>query len=140
MDVKTVETFHNGFLILLSASMCLGALSAILGRVSQEGLVDGFLCGQRAPAQIWDGPAGYWTYVYYLSKYYELFDTVILCLRKKELTLLHLWHHTSMLFVTWSWLAHPWLEGSLWCTFVNSLIHVGMYTYFMKVHSCIYYS
>jgi fatty acid elongase 3 len=132
MNLKWVEVVHNSFLILLSFSMCSGAVLGMYERIQSEGLSDGLLCGQRTPDKIWDGTAGFWTYIFYLSKYYELIDTVILCLKKKTLITLHVWHHTSMLFVVWSWLYFPWLEGSLWCTFANSLIHTGMYTYYLK--------
>lgn len=52
------------------------------------------------------GPLYYWSYIYYLSKYYELLDTV-LALGKgsvpRHLTL-HTFHHALVLIMAWLWL------------------------------------
>ena len=39
------------------------------------------------------GPLYFWSYVYYLSKYYELLDTVILALKVRPNTQPNLCHH-----------------------------------------------
>lgn len=126
------EIVHNVILIVLSTAMCLGGLHSIFLRIRDDGgLWEGFLCPQRSQITLLDGPAGFWMYIYYLSKYYELVDTLILILKRKEVIFLHKWHHAIMVYVTWSWLNSPLLEGSLWCVFVNSLIHMFMYTYYL---------
>ena len=75
---------------------------------------------------------GFWTYLYYLSKFWELVDTVVLVTRRKPVILLQLWHHGVMPFVTLSWFAAPWLEGAWWCVMVNSIIHAFMYFYYLQ--------
>jgi len=42
-------------------------------------------------------------WVYYFSKYIELSETLLFILRKKfnQISFLHVYHHTSMLFVWW---------------------------------------
>lgn len=39
--------------------------------------------------------------IFYLSKYWELFDTILLVLRGKPLTLLHVFHHIAALLICW---------------------------------------
>ena len=111
-----IEVVHNLVLIVLSIFMGTGAIIGAFERASNEGIGELF-CTTVSPDRIWDGKLGYFTYVFYLSKYYELLDTVILSFRKKKIIPLQVWHHASMLFVTWSWFRFPWLEGSWWCTF-----------------------
>lgn len=57
---------------------------------------------------------------YYFSKGYELLDTVIFILRKKnnQITFLHVYHHTSM-FVLW-WIGMKWVAGGM-CECTTSL-------------------
>ena len=66
------------------------------------------------------------------SKFAELVDTLILILRKKPLTTLHIFHHASVLGFTWlSWMyANPL---ALWYGTLNFLAHATMYTYYFLV-------
>ena len=48
---------------------------------------------------LWDGTLGAVTYVFYLTKYLEYFDTFVLALRKKNIIVLHQWHHSCMTIV-----------------------------------------
>jgi len=112
--------------------MFIGAVYGAYYRAVVEG--EGFMnlvCSHREPEHIWDGPLGAVTYIFYLSKYYEFVDTVVLALRKKTIITLHIFHHCMMPMVCFSWFAGMWLEGSWWCTLVNSLIHTFMYTYYL---------
>jgi len=77
-----------------------------------------------------DGSLGFWIYVFHLSKYYELFDTVLLVLKRKELIFLHVYHHLVMVSITWFWMVDRWLVGAWWCVLVNSLVHTFMYYYY----------
>merc|ERR1712070_230946 len=92
----------------------------------------GLFCTSRGEDTMWDGPIGAWTYLYYLSKFWELADTLVLSFRKKPVIALQLWHHGVMPFVTLSWFASPWLEGAWWCVLVNSVIHSCMYFYYLQ--------
>ncbi|CAB4021176.1 elongation of very long chain fatty acids 4 [Paramuricea clavata] len=69
---------------------------------------------------------------FYLSKYYEMLDTVFFILRKKnnQITFLHVYHHTSILAL-W-WIGIKWVPGgtAFYSSMVNSFIHIVMYTYY----------
>eukprot|EP01132_Coremiostelium_polycephalum_P000618 gene618-767_t len=128
-ELKGFSIVHNINLILLSASMMIGVLQAAFKQSQEEGAFS-LLCEQSDNAV--SGRIGFWIYVFYLSKYYELVDTIILALKKKPLIFLHIFHHMAMVPVTWQWLDAQWLVGSWWCVFVNSFIHVIMYYYYLQ--------
>ncbi|CAH1392972.1 unnamed protein product [Nezara viridula] len=69
---------------------------------------------------------------YYFSKLLEFCDTFFFILRKKEkqLTFLHVYHHSTM-FSLW-WIGIKWVpSGSTFLpAMVNSFIHVLMYSYY----------
>ena len=130
LSLTGIAVVHNAFLIALSAAMAVGAALTLYDRYEAEGS-DGLFCSQRPAANTLDGAAGYWLKVYYVSKFYEFGDTVLLAFKQKPTIPLHLYHHCIMVFLTWSWCAFGWLEGSLWCVLVNSIIHFFMYTYYL---------
>ena len=127
--------FHNAAMITLAVIVLIGTLLGALERSQdpQFGGVAGLFCPPKglSSSQLWTGTLGLFVYVFYLSKYVELIDTFILICQGKELKFLHCYHHCSMLFVTWSWFAFPWLEGAWWCAVVNSIIHSFMYYYYL---------
>lgn len=49
------------------------------------------------------GQLFFWSYMYYLSKYYEFIDTLLLLLRKKATSALHVFHHALVLLMAWLW-------------------------------------
>ncbi|KAG5675219.1 hypothetical protein PVAND_005143 [Polypedilum vanderplanki] len=73
------------------------------------------------------------TYLYYLSKFSEFFDTFFFVLRKKydQVSTLHVIHHGIMPFSVW-WGA-KFLPGghSSFMAFLNTFVHFVMYTYYM---------
>lgn len=72
-------------------------------------------------------------YLYFLSKFIELLDTVFFVLRKKnnQVTFLHIYHHLSMPFK--SWITTKYYAGGsmIMIPMINSFIHVIMYTYYL---------
>jgi len=66
---------------------------------------------------------------FYLSKYYELLDTVFLVLRGRPLSFLHTFHHTVVVLVCW--LAVHDAQAMGWITVLNNtFVHIFMYYYF----------
>ncbi|KYQ90138.1 steroid isomerase [Tieghemostelium lacteum] len=129
MQLKGFSIVHNLNLILLSGSMLIGVLEAAYRQSQSQGTFSLFC--EQSPNAV-QGRIGFWIYIFYLSKYVELIDTVILALKKRSIIFLHVFHHMIMVPLTHLWLKEQWLSGSWWCTFVNSFIHVIMYYYYLQ--------
>lgn len=71
-------------------------------------------------------------WLYFLSKPIEFLDTLFFIMRKKssQLTLLHIYHHSSVLVA--AWLAVKWTPtgSSFFAPMINCFIHVIMYGYY----------
>lgn len=80
MELKGFSVVHNGFLSLLSLIMFLGASYGAILKYHSQGFWAGLVCEQdRDPMK---GPLFYFSYIFYLSKYYELVDSFLLVLKK----------------------------------------------------------
>ncbi|KAH8928013.1 hypothetical protein BT69DRAFT_1293636 [Atractiella rhizophila] len=73
--------------------------------------------------RIWAEGLNNWSYVFYLSKYYEVIDTIIILVKGKKAHVLQEYHHAGAIITMWAAL---------------SFIHTIMYTYYalstMKVN------
>jgi len=126
--LKEVSLVHNAFLTLLSLVMFLGASYGAHKKYMASGFWAGLVCEQdRDPIK---GPLYYWSYIFYLSKFYELIDSYLLVLKKKPLLFLHVFHHTVMPFVCWAGLEGKWCMALWTSAFWNSFVHVIMYYYY----------
>ncbi|KAF7493359.1 Elongation of very long chain fatty acids protein 7 [Sarcoptes scabiei] len=76
---------------------------------------------------IWSG------YLYWLTKFIDLMDTIFFVLRKKynQISLLHLYHHSMVPILGWLyiWYLYGVPAISLFA-FLNSSVHVIMYSYY----------
>lgn len=72
-----------------------------------------------------------WFYV--MAKVIDLSDTVFFVLRKKssQVTFLHVYHHAIMVVQSFALLKYAYGEQSLFAAFLNSLVHVVMYAYYL---------
>jgi len=129
MSLRTVSIIHNVNLTALSGIMFVAILREAWFQAKREG-PHSLFCETSTNAV--SGGIGFWVYVFYLSKYYELLDTVILVLKKKPTIFLHVFHHMIMVPTTWLWLDDQWLAASWWCVLVNSLVHMFMYYYYLQ--------
>nr|UTO68444.1 elongation of very long chain fatty acids protein 1 [Daphnia magna] len=71
-------------------------------------------------------------YVFYLSKFVDLFDTFFFILRKKnnQITLLHIIHHGWIPTTLWPGIRFVCGGHGSFFAFLNSLVHVVMYFYY----------
>ncbi|XP_013134264.1 PREDICTED: elongation of very long chain fatty acids protein AAEL008004-like, partial [Papilio polytes] len=90
-----------------------------------------------APVDYSDRPSADWiagaTWWFFIAKLTELLDTVFFVLRKKDkqISTLHIYHHTVMPIITW--IGVKYLPGghSTLTALLNSFVHVVMYGYYL---------
>lgn len=131
-DLKIFQFVHNVNLVGSSFAMLVGVLYEAYNRSVSENSMLFLFCedSSTAPAS---GAIYYWSYIYYLSKYYELLDTVLQIFRGKPPPhyVLHVYHHAAVLFMAWAWLETKQSLQFIGLAF-NTAVHVVMYTYFLQ--------
>jgi len=125
-DLRGPLIVWNGLLAVLSWIMMLRLVPALVARLVQYPLVD-TLCDSTFR----DGTTGFWVMVFAVSKTPELLDTAFLVLRKKEVILLHWYHHCTVLLYCWYSFAAVSPAG-LWFSTMNSFVHAFMYLYYFE--------
>ncbi|CAG9829107.1 unnamed protein product [Diabrotica balteata] len=128
MELTKIIRFYNIFQVV--------ACVAIMYRILTSGWIQGEYSIGCSPIDYSNKPnpvkllgAFYWIYV---LKGIELIETIFFALRKKnnQITGLHIYHHGSTFFL--AWLGCKFIGGGMASLppFVNSFIHVLMYTYY----------
>jgi len=114
----------NAFLAVFSILGAARTLPELIYIVTEKG-VDYSVCTESFSY----GVNGFWGFLFMLSKAFELFDTVLLLLRKREVIFLHWYHHMTVLFYVWyTMVEYPAL--SRWFGTINYFIHAIMYSYY----------
>ncbi|XP_065157461.1 very long chain fatty acid elongase 7-like [Atheta coriaria] len=72
------------------------------------------------------------SYLYWVIKLIDLFDTIFFVLRKKftQISTLHVYHHTLMVSVGWIINKYYPAGELVWLGLLNSIVHVFMYFYY----------
>lgn len=72
-------------------------------------------------------------YWYYIAKMIELLDTVFFVLKKNQhqVTFLHVYHHSVMVLWAYYYLKYAFGEQGVVIGFMNSFVHIIMYTYYL---------
>ena len=131
-DTTYVQAAHNLVLCVGSLAMALGTLLEVARRASADEEGARWLFCERAAT----APAGalwFWSYVYYLSKYYELLDTVLQLFKGRPPPhfFLHVYHHAVVLLMAWNWLEYVQTLQHIALLF-NTSVHVVMYYYYFR--------
>lgn len=123
MGLNKILGLYNAVQVIVSFLLLVKGVTMLAtnGLVSSECKTDQLLF------QISEG-----IYQYHLVKITELLDTVFFVLRKKQkqVTFLHVYHHTVMIWNTWIGLKYDTSYTLIFLGTVNSFIHVIMYTYY----------
>lgn len=124
-----VMAIWNLFLSVFSVAMLFGVLPNYIGLIQTYGFWTIF-CDADARILI-PGRQVFWGYMFSLSKYLELFDTLWLILKKPDrpVQFLHWYHHITVLLFTWY--AEYWkLSVGMLFVIMNTIIHSFMYFYY----------
>lgn len=123
MQLKLPLILWNSSLALFSICCVLRILPPIVSQLQHMSLEEK-ICSSAT-----DGPTFFWVFLFTMSKFMELGDTVFLILRKRPVIFLHWYHHTTVLLFTWFAFAEYSPILSIFAC-VNAFIHSLMYTYY----------
>lgn len=127
-ELKGALVAWNLFLWVLSVMMLFGMCVPAYRRLRDSGWdVHESVCDPELSR--WRGAQFFWVYVFALSKYAELVDTVFLVVRRKPVMLLHWYHHATVLLYTWYAVVTRYSPGYPFAI-VNALVHSIMYMYY----------
>jgi fatty acid elongase 3 len=123
---KFLLSAHNIFLSVLSFFMCLGVMYNILPYYFKGGWTE-LICDPLNHMS--RGTHVFWYYIFYLSKYYEFFDTMFQILKKRKLIFLHTYHHVITLWLIWVTMSTNF--SIQWGDIAaNAFVHIIMYYYY----------
>lgn len=133
IQLKGLVAFWNLLLSVFSFVVLVGVGVPYSRLWASEDMLDVF-CGSGAG---WKhlfsagNPNGmlFWAYMFALSKYAELFDTLFLILRQKPVNFLHWFHHATVLLYTW-FAEYTHLSLGFVFIVVNAFVHTFMYFYY----------
>ncbi|XP_045446535.1 elongation of very long chain fatty acids protein 7-like [Melitaea cinxia] len=127
-NLKNVIKIYNIFQILISLYLCYEGTRYVFFTDFNfycKGLNDpDSEVAKRIASAVW---------IYFVLKIIDLMDTVFFVLRKsnRQITQLHLHHHTLMPFA--GWIAVTYMPGgqAVIIGYINSFVHAVMYTYYL---------
>jgi hypothetical protein len=122
-----ISRVWNMFLTLLSFVMFFGLLRGLIPHSLQVTSFHEFVCDPALSR--WEGPRQMYMWLFTMSKYAELFDTLILIKRGKVVPFLHWYHHVTVLAYTWIGVINMFTPGWAFGT-VNCVVHCIMYDYY----------
>ncbi|KAJ9097076.1 hypothetical protein QFC20_006272 [Naganishia adeliensis] len=82
------------------------------------------------PGRLWNEGLAFYGWIFYLSKYYEILDTVIILMKGKQSSNLQSYHHAGAIISMW--IGIRYMSPPIFIfVFFNSFIHALMYTYYV---------
>jgi len=127
--LSTIMMIHNVVLVFLSGLMFFGTLMQIFHLIINENWsLWQLACDPEGGLA--QGPLYFWTYLFYVTKYYELIDTFFIVFKGKRPSFLHIYHHVATLNL--AFLGMQTSTTSQWfAVLANTFIHMFMYTYYI---------
>jgi hypothetical protein len=141
LTFKRFVMLHNLLLTVFSLYIFIGMTSAVhkhWGNSIRTSIARGYgtTKGLRhawcdTNFDLWHGDLNYYGFLFYLSKYYEVVDTLILVIKGKRPSFLQEYHHAGAIICMWSGIRYASIP--IWAfTVFNSFIHSIMYAYYFS--------
>ncbi|GMR46567.1 hypothetical protein PMAYCL1PPCAC_16762 [Pristionchus mayeri] len=125
-NVKTPLSIWNFIIANLSGACALAMSYEYFYTLYMFG-VNSTICEARD--EYFTGRIGYAVFVLMLVRLPEFIDSFFIVLRKQPLLFIHWYHHAVTLLVGWMTYSAGW-PASVHLIFVNSVVHMVMYSYF----------
>lgn len=125
MRMKALFFLWNSALSLFSMVASYRAISYVIHNMKTEDFSIGKILCDNEP----DNVSGFWCFLFTMSKFVELGDTLFLILRKKPILFLHWYHHLTVLLFTWLATIVNAPVGKFFAT-MNVFVHSLMYAYY----------
>jgi hypothetical protein len=125
----SVVVVHNLFLSVASLVMFVGCIWELYRRYHAENTIFWVFCEEEGYNGA--GSLYFWSYIYYISKYYELLDTILNLLKGSRMPnfKLQVYHHVVVIFMAWAWCDIAQSLQFIGLLF-NTFVHVIMYIYY----------
>lgn len=121
---RAFALLHN--LLLCSYSVCTAVhvIPLTMNAMRNDGLEHAY-----CEHSLWEAGLGYWGFLFYLSKYWELVDTVLLIWKQRQPSYLQVYHHAMTIVCAYMLQAS---HASVMFLFVglNASVHSIMYFYY----------
>ncbi|KAG9254880.1 GNS1/SUR4 family-domain-containing protein [Emericellopsis atlantica] len=93
------------------------------------GAFDNGMPSRAQGGRLWNEGLAYYGWIFYLSKFYEVIDTLIILAKGKPSSTLQTYHHAGAMLCMWAGIR--FMSSPIWVfVLVNSFIHSLMYTYY----------
>jgi len=122
-------TVWNLFLTLLSVYMVVTILYPMAHFCYYNSVWEFFCMPNENHKFPWHGIQFWGMWLFAISKFLEFGDTFFLVVRKKPLSLLHWYHHTTVLVFTWYLVSSRAPQGWVFAV-MNAMVHSVMYFYY----------
>ncbi|EPE03523.1 gns1 sur4 family protein [Ophiostoma piceae UAMH 11346] len=81
------------------------------------------------PGRMWNEGLAFYGWLFYISKFYEVLDTLIILAKGKFSSTLQTYHHAGAMMCMWAGMRY--MSAPIWMfVFMNSGIHALMYSYY----------
>lgn len=126
---------HNAIQVLLSGTMVCGlVICAYRAGYSLSGNMNFDASRAADPSRaVWERGVMFFIRLFTLSKFYDLVDTLIIVLTKKDaqFTFLHCSHHCIVPVAVWYGMGYSPAGDSYMPALFNSFVHLVMYSYYL---------
>lgn len=86
--------------------------------------------------RLWNEGLAFWGWTFYLSKFYEVIDTLVILARGKRSPTLQTYHHAGAMLCMWAGMRY--MSTPIWTfVFLNSFIHTLMVSHSSRIRPCV---